>query len=117
MKRILVTGAGGPAASNFIDCLRKSGEEFYIVGTDINLYHLELVSGADKKYLIPPAKDPSYLEKLNLIIERERVEFAHPQPDIEVLTLARNREKLKAKTLLPATKTVELCQNKIALIE
>ncbi len=117
MKRILVTGAGGSAASNFINSLRISGEDFYIVGTDINLYHLELASGVDKKYLVPPATDPGYLEKINLVIEKEQIEFVHPQPDIEVLTLARNRDKIKARTLLPSTETVELCQNKIALID
>jgi hypothetical protein len=42
MKRMLVTGAGGPAGINFISSLRMTDEELYIVGSDINTWHLEL---------------------------------------------------------------------------
>jgi carbamoyl-phosphate synthase large subunit len=117
IKRILITGAGGSAGSNFIKSLRMSEEKFYLVGSDTNKYHLELVDGLDKKYLLPPAIDPSYIDKLNQLIALEKIELVHPQPDIEVAIIGLNRERVKARTLLPANKTIKLGQNKIEYIK
>lgn len=110
-KRIIVTGAGGSAAHNFIESLRLSGEKFYIVGTDISKYHVEL-SGADVFYQMPRADNPRYIKKLNQLIEKEKIELVHPQPDIEVTKLSENRRKVKAKLYLPSKKAVEICQDK-----
>lgn len=115
MKRILVTGAGGSAASNFITSLRLAKEKFYIIGTDVKPYHLEL-SNVDKKYLLPLTSDPSYIKKLNSLIKKERIDLVHPQPDPEVLFLSRNRSAIKSRLFLPSKETIEICQNKISLI-
>lgn len=115
MKRILVTGAGGSAAYNFIAALRSAEEKFYIVGTDVKQYHLPL-SGADKCYVIPSVDDSSYLEKLNKLIRLEKIDIVHPQPDPEVLFLSKNREFVKTLLFLPAKRTIEICQNKISLL-
>lgn len=111
MKRILVTGAGGPAASNFIKSLRMAPEKFYIVGTDINYYHLEL-SDVDKAYIVPPVSSPDYLKHLNQLIKKEKIELVHPQPDVEVVFISENRAKMNAKTFLPSKKTIKICQHK-----
>lgn len=113
MKRILVTGAGGSAAYNFIESLRNNpnNEKFYIVGADVKKYHIEL-SNLDARYLLPPISDPSYLEKLNKLIEIEKIDFLHAQPDVEVEFISKNRDKVITKTFLPNDKTVDLCQNK-----
>jgi predicted ATP-grasp superfamily ATP-dependent carboligase len=117
MKRILVTGAGGSASFNYIQSLRDNPdkEQFYIVGCDSSKYHLELPP-VDRRYLIPPCHDPAYITSLNQIIKKERIDFIHVQPDPEVLVIGKHREKLQAKTLLPATKTIETCQNKMAVV-
>ncbi len=114
MKRILVTGAGGSAAYNYIESLRKNpkGEKFYIVGGDISRYHIEL-SDLDQKYILPKVSDPNYLKKLNQLIKKEKIDFIHCQPDVEVEFLAKNRQKVKAKSFLPDQRTVEICQNKM----
>ena len=114
-KRILVTGVGGSAGSNFIKSLRMAPEEYYLVGTDINKYHLELVEGLDKKYILPPVSDTTYIYRLNQLIALENIEFVHPQPDVEVQIQSQNRERIKAKTLLPAKEVAEICQDKINL--
>jgi len=112
MKRILVTGAGGPPGVNFINSLRYSKEKMYIVGTDIDKMHLEWPN-VDKAYLSPcRADNPKYLYFLNNLIEKENIEFVHGQPDQECSFLSQNRNKIKAKTFLPNKKTVEICQNK-----
>ena len=116
MRKILVTGAGGPAASNFIKSLRIAPEKFYIVGIDINYYHLEL-SDVDKAYILPPVSSPDYLKPLNQLIKKEKIELVHPQPDVEVVFLSENREKVNTKIFLPLKETIRICQNKIETYE
>lgn len=111
MRRILVTGAGGSAAANFVHSLRLAPEPFYVVGTDTSKFHLELAP-VDARYLLPPADDPGYLDELNALVEMERVEVVHPQPEQEVLVLAREHERVRAATLLPSVETVGICQDK-----
>jgi|Deesub1362A_J573_1020465.scaffolds.fasta_scaffold00057_147 carbamoyl-phosphate synthase large subunit len=116
MKRIFVTGAGGPAGINFIKSLRLPSEKFYIAGGDVNKWHLEL-SDVDSRYLLPKFDDPSYIRALNEVIKLEEIEFVHPQPDVEVAAISENRERIKAKTFLPDKKTVRICQDKMHLTE
>lgn len=113
MRRILVTGAGGSPAANFVHSLRLAPEPFYVVGTDTSEYHLELAP-VDARYLVPRADDPAYLDELNAVIRAEEAEVVHPQPEPEVLLLARGHERLGARTFLPSPDAVALCQDKAA---
>lgn len=115
MKRILVTGCGGAAAANFVASLRAAEEDFFIIGTDINKFHLELAD-ADAHYILPAASESTYLEKLNQVIKKEKADLVHPQPDPEVLFLSRNREHVKTRLFLPSKETIEICQNKMELV-
>jgi predicted ATP-grasp superfamily ATP-dependent carboligase len=116
MKRVLVTGAGGSAAANFVHSLRLAGEPFYVVGTDASRYHLELAD-VDARYLLPRVDDDEYLPSLNALVETEEIELVHAQPDPEVLFLARFRDDVSARTYLPSTEAIELCQDKLGLVE
>ena len=112
MKRILCTGAGGPAGINFTMSLRAAPENMYLIGTDSNALYLHLTI-TDNKYLVPRAKDPSYIDKLNEIISKEKIEFLHAQPDVEVEVVSENREKLNAPVFLPSKAAVKACQDKL----
>ncbi|OGG32056.1 hypothetical protein A3I51_01165 [Candidatus Gottesmanbacteria bacterium RIFCSPLOWO2_02_FULL_38_8] len=116
MKRILVTGAGGSASHNYIESLRNNhrNEKFFIIGTDVIKYHLELCH-VNRSYIIPKVNNPQYLTKLNYIIKKEKIDFLHPQPDPEVIFLTKNKNKIAAKTLLPSYTTLTICQNKMLL--
>lgn len=114
MNRILVTGAGGPAGNNFVRSLKLPGlydYPFYIVGTDINGWRINL-SEADKKYLVPRCNFRGYVDTLNKIIEAEKIDFIHPQPDVEVIAIAHNRNLLHAQTFLPPTSAIINTQDK-----
>jgi carbamoyl-phosphate synthase large subunit len=50
---------------------------------------------------------------MNDIIDRESIDFVHPQPDVEVAFLASHHQKLHAPTFLPSAETVELCHDKM----
>jgi glutathione synthase/RimK-type ligase-like ATP-grasp enzyme len=114
MRRILVTGAGGSAAANFVHSLRLADEPFFVVGVDASRYQLELAD-VDARYLVPRVGEPDYLAELNAVVEAEQVELVHAQPDPEVAFLAKRREEVRAATFLPATEAVELCQDKLRL--
>ena len=111
MKKVMVTGAGGPAAINFIMSLRISPEKLYIVGVDVNEFRIHL-SPTDSRFVVPKATDENYIDILNEIICKEDIEFIHPQPDIEVRVLSENREKLKADVFLPSKEAIRICQDK-----
>ncbi len=111
MDRIMVMGTGGPAGLNFIRSLRLSNERYYIVGCDINKWHLELAD-VDMSYVVPPALADDYIDKINEIIESEEIDFLHAQPDIEVEIISENREKILTKTLLPSKETIRICRDK-----
>lgn len=111
MRRILVTGAGGSPAANFVHSLRLAPEPFHVVGTDVNKYHLELAP-VDARYLLPRADDPGYLDALNALIEREHLELVHPQPEQEVRLLSERHDDVGARTFLPSAEAVALCQDK-----
>ncbi len=112
MKRILCTGAGGPAGINFVTSLRVAPEKMFLVGTEANGYFMHLAS-TDKKYQVPRAKDPSYIDTLNEIIAKEKIEFLHAQPDVEVEAVSEKREKINAAVFLPSKAAVKACQDKL----
>jgi carbamoyl-phosphate synthase large subunit len=116
LKRVLVTGAGGAASTNFIRSLRLAPEPFHIVGTDASAIHLAL-SQADENYATPRVDHLDYLPALNRIIEKTSAEFVHAQPDVEVMFLSKHRDELAAKMLLPPHETLELCADKLAFAQ
>jgi glutathione synthase/RimK-type ligase-like ATP-grasp enzyme len=116
MKRILVTGAGGPAGANFIKSLRLSDEEFYISGSDINSLHLEL-SNSDSKNLLPQCDSSDYVDSVNEVVRKEGIDLVHPQPDSEVSVLSERRDEVEAKLFLPDKQTIRICQDKMLFMK
>ncbi|MDR2699451.1 MAG: ATP-grasp domain-containing protein [Nitrososphaerota archaeon] len=112
-KRILCTGAGGPAGINFVKSLTVAPEKLYVVGTEANEHYLHTMP-TDAKYLVPKAKNPSYIDCLNEIICKEKIDFLHAQPDVEVEIVSERREKLDAPLFLPSKQAVKACQDKLA---
>jgi hypothetical protein len=111
VKRILVTGAGGSPATNFVRSLRAAPEPFHLVGTDADRYCL-MRAETDTRWLVPPASDPDYLPVLNAIAARERVDLVHAQNDAEVTFLSEHRDRVDARLFLPDRETVRICQDK-----
>lgn len=112
MKRIVVTGAGGPAGINFVMSLRIAPEKIFIVGTEASENFVYLAS-TDRKYLVPRAEEKNYIDKLNEIIRKEKADFLHAQTDAEVAVVSENCEKIEANMFLPSKRTVKICQDKL----
>ncbi len=111
MKRIMVAGGGGSPSANFIRSLRASSEPMYLVATDADEYSLQRAE-TDEHYLVPSARDASYIPVLNEIIRREGIEFVHAQNDVEIEVLSARRDELAAPMFLPDAETVRVCQDK-----
>ncbi len=112
LKRILCTGAGGPAGINFVMSLKIAPEKMFIAGTEVNEHFIHLAS-TDKKFVVPKAKDPNYVDTLNDIIGKEKISFLHAQPDVEVEVVSEKREKINAPVFLPSKNAVKACQDKL----
>jgi hypothetical protein len=109
--KILVTGAGGSPATNFIRSLKKYPDRYELVGADSNKYYL-MRAETQKKYLIPAATDPNYISFLNYIIKEENIDFLHPQNDLEVSVISEKRDEINTKVFLPDKKTIKILQDK-----
>jgi len=112
MRRILVTGAGGPASRNFIESLKMNDFDIYIVGIDINKYHLACVD-VNKRYLVPSFDSENYIHTINKIIKKENIHLIHAQPDVEVEFIATHKNDIKANTFLPSIEAIFKCRNKL----
>lgn len=113
IKRILVAGAGGAPALNFIRSLRKSGERFYLIGISCNKFDLcKARKLVDALYLVPAARDQNYIPVLKQVISETRPHFMHAQNDEEVFVVSKYRDSLNVKTFLPKHAVIKLCQDK-----
>ena len=111
-KRILVTGAGGLAGVNFVRALRASDRKYYIAGTDFNRYHIEYPD-VDARYLTSRHAERGFIAGLVRVVEKERIDFLHPQPSSEALVISRRRKIIPAKTFLPPAKVMTAAQDKL----
>lgn len=113
MTNVLVLSAGGPAGINFIKALQLSGIHIGVFGADANPYHLIMSEKHTvKSFKIPRYDEDNYINEINKIVEKYDIDLVHAQNDNEVLTISRNRDKIKTKTFLPPHTTINFCQDK-----
>jgi len=113
MTSVLVTGAGGSAAANVVDALRRSDRGYRIIGADASPVRLHL-SQADERCVVPHASSPDYGDALRWAVKQWDVDVVHPQPDPDVMALGRLREEVGAATFLPSQEALETAADKSA---
>ena len=112
MMRVLVTGAGGPAAISFVRSLRLAyPKTYHIIGIDAGKYNC-FRSETNKTYLCPRATDDTYIPFLKYIINKHSIDFIHAQPEIEIYTIGKYRDEIPCKLFLPKQETIELLRDK-----
>lgn len=112
MKRILITGAGGPLGVNITRAFLNQDPPVFTVGTDCARYHLPLAL-TDERLLIPPATaGEPYLKALNEAIVKFDIQMVFPTHPTEVRTVSLYRDRIKARTYLPRHETILAAQNK-----
>lgn len=97
--RVLVLGAGGPAGVNTIHALQAAGHE--VSGWDANPAHYPWIEATGAEVIAAE----SYLAAGDY-------DLFVPQADPLVLELAQHRDILDGATVLPATGTILVCQDK-----
>lgn len=113
---ILLLGAGGSAAANFLDALRQSEHPYRVIGVDASPTHLHL-SDCDERAIIPRADAGGYLEALVALIQKYQVDAVHAQPDTDVRAVSRLRDQLPAATYLPSAEAIELAADKLSFAD
>jgi carbamoyl-phosphate synthase large subunit len=93
--KVLVTGAGAVLGQGIIKSLRMAETPYDIIAVDpdpraVGLYW------ADRAYLVPLAKDPSYLDVVCRILDREKPDVVLIGTDVELMTYAQNKSKLES---------------------
>lgn len=123
MKKILVTGVGGPTPRSFVRAIKLYGNSstYEFIGIDANplaygLYDKALFS---KSFVVPKANEENYWGAINEIIITQGIDAAIILPEVEVLEWAKNQHKLHKdiKTHLPTHQLAITLVNKHTLHE
>lgn len=111
VKKILVCGAGGTPATNFVRSLKEVKEEISLVGTDCDPFTLQRAE-THESFLVPRATEPDYINMINQIVATHGIQFIHAQNDQEIEILSEKRDELNAHVFLPSRRTVAICLDK-----
>jgi carbamoyl-phosphate synthase large subunit len=117
--RVLVTGAGGPAAVAFMQSVGRAGAEIWAVDIDPYAAGLYLVDSAHRA-LVPRGDDPRFVDSVAGLCERDRIDVLVPTVDTELIPVARRAEVFEAHgtTVLGQTlDTLECCLDKWTLVQ
>jgi carbamoyl-phosphate synthase large subunit len=109
---VLLLGAGGSAAANVLDALRRADTSYRVVGADASVVKLHL-SQADERVVIPRAAEDGYATAIVAAVEQYGCDVVHPQPDADVLAIGRMRSEIPAATYLPDQFALELAADKL----
>lgn len=112
MIKIIRSAVGSVAGWGLIKELMKEGIE--VIGIDSNplsfgLYLLK------KSYVVPRGDQPNFIDEITKIIEKEEINAILSGPELELVTLAKNREKIENKgamLLCPDLESIEICFDK-----
>jgi hypothetical protein len=87
MKKILISGIGGPTPRSIAKTIRKLNSDFQIIGVDCNPKALGFYMNGlvDKAVLIPKVTSPDYWPILHQLIKDEQIDLAFIQPEVEVI--------------------------------
>lgn len=94
MKNILVTGAGALLGQGILRSLDYSENSYYVVSADPDV-RATGHSLADKSYRIPMAKDPGFLERIEEIVQKEKIRVILIGTDVELPVFAARKEDLE----------------------
>lgn len=109
---ILLTGAGGTAAKNFVAGLRLLGKNSpRIVGIDLNKYNL-LTADIEFREIVPKVTESEYGDIVRSIYSRYKCDLLHSQPDLEVAFWGEDVNNREINTCFPSERILKICQNK-----
>lgn len=94
--RVLVTGVGGGGlGEQLLKALRLADTPYRLLAADVTRESVGLTL-ADETCLLPPARDPGYLDALVDVVERLGPRVVIPASEPELRVVARDRARLEA---------------------
>ncbi|CAN1567101.1 carbamoyl phosphate synthase-like protein [Spirosomataceae bacterium] len=60
----------------------------------------------------PNISEPDFIEKVNLLIEKESIDLILPTHDTVLVFMAKNADKIKTKIAVPGLRQAEICRSK-----
>lgn len=109
--KVLLTSAGGRLSVGFARGLKAAPEQIDITGVDADAYSIQR-SEISERYLVPRAKESSYIDTLNSIIDECGIDLVTVQLEAELLKISENRHLLNARVFLPRHETMLICDSK-----
>ena len=113
--KVLVTGAGALLGQGIIRSLLKSKLDVDVVAADPSPLSAGLY-WTKSRHLIPMAKDPSFVERFEALLDRERPDAVIPGTDVELHLFARHREvwqtRFKAHVIVSRPEVVDIADDK-----
>jgi carbamoylphosphate synthase large subunit len=107
MRKILVTGVGGPAGRSVTSLLLE--RHVRIIGTDMQLVEMQGI----QFFQVPPANDPDLLPAVYTIARQERVDLVIPTVSEELPVFARGWQwQASIPALISSAKAVETANDK-----
>lgn len=117
--KVLVTGAGGPAAVSFMQAVAPTGAELWAV--DIDPYAAGLyLTAPGHRALVPRGDAPEFVDHIVELCERWSIDVLVPTVDTEMLPVVRRADEFAAigtTVLAPSEHTLDTCLDKWTLIE
>ncbi len=97
---VLVTASGAPGTAALLRALRTNGERgVRIVGIDMSPQAIGR-QFCDRFYVVPPGRDPAFIDAVLDIVRRENIDVVLPQSSFDLLALAEGRERFMATNVL-----------------
>jgi carbamoyl-phosphate synthase large subunit len=104
---VAVTGVGGGVGQSIIKALQDS--EYQTVGIDSEVLAAGLYA-TKSSYLGLKATDPSYVDRLIEICDKERCKALFPGLDVELIPLCEGQHKLKQNGITPIVSNSEVLE-------
>ena len=127
--RILITGAGGPAAICVYKALKEKGYDFFMADMDPLATGLYFVEPA-KRFVIPGGVTRDFNQVILRLCEEQKIDILIPTVDVELLPLMKIKKSFDAigcrmiscredvlHTILDKLKLMEKCKGKVPLPE
>lgn len=111
----MVTATGSGVGQAILRSLRIAALDCFLVGADINPFSAGFAL-CDKAYLLPPANDIHYKERLLKVCSKEKIDYLFPGSDPELLPIAQLKRELKninCHAVVAEEKCITICRNKL----
>ncbi len=117
-KRVLVTGAGGPAGVAVIrSLLRRSDLTVFAADMDGWASGIYLVP-PEQRRLVPPGRDADFVPAIARMVAEDSLDLVISTVDVELIALAERRDELAPAVLAaPSADTLNTALDKLALAE